>query len=112
MTARMGCYGAGANAGIWVLPPLGAEVAVVFPEGELTGGPIIVGILSTGNVPDGIAADTMVIASGQVLINDGNGGATALPTLQEFNQHTHPTGVGPSSTPTTPATGTSVLKAK
>lgn len=119
VTCRMATVGGGPGQGLWFVPPVGSEVAVLVPDGELESGPMIVGVLSTGSLPDGVAEGVTVIAnSSKVLVHDGNGGAAPLPTLEEFRNHTHGTGVGP-STPTTdpipgvgPITGTAVLEAK
>lgn len=49
---------------------------------------------------------------GTVEIRTAAGVAHPLPTLDEFNAHTHPAPGGATSAPTTPATGTAVLKAQ
>ncbi len=113
LTCRWGVAGGGAGLGIWTVPPVGTEVAVLVPDGEVDFMPTIVGCMSTGSLPNGVAENVIVIAaSSKVLIHDGAGGALPLPTLAEFNQHTHPTGTGPSGVPTQQAVGTTVLEAK
>jgi hypothetical protein len=93
VTARMGLFGMGPNAGIWSVPPVGTEVALMVCDGELEGGVFIVGILSTGNVPDGVAENVIVIAApSKVLIHDGDGGAQ--PLAKADHTHRPPTLVG------------------
>ena len=101
-------------AGVWVVPALGEEVAVLVPDGRFDFMPTIVALLSSNTVPDGTDPTTIVIARGKVLIHDGAGGAAPLPTLSEFNNHTHTSASSgsPTSTPISPATGTTVLEAK
>lgn len=117
LTARLGAVAGGANTGIYAIPPVGTEVAIMIPSGDLNMGPIIVATLSTGGIsnPSGQGpTDTQtVIVNGTVLIHDGSGGAQPLVTKAEFDAHLHPTGVGPSGVPNnSPITGTTVLKAQ
>lgn len=113
LTCRLGSVAGGPAAGVWTVPPVGTEVAIICPNGKLDFQPVIVGILSTGNVPDGVAEGVTVIANGEVLIHDGSGGAAPLPTKAEFDAHTHPTAMGLSGPPSnSPIVGTTVLKAK
>lgn len=68
-------------AGMWTVPALGEEVAVIIPAGRTDFMPTIVCILSSNSVPGGGQGPdptTIVIARGSVLIHDGNGGAQAL----------------------------------
>lgn len=118
ITCRMGSAFGGGGVGAWRVPNVGEEVVVLIPEGDVKYMPIIVASLSTGNLPNGVAENTIVIAEGQVLIHDGNGGAAELVTMAEFRAHTHPDatgGTGPTLDPIPglgPITGTTVLKAK
>lgn len=113
ITCRLGAPGGGPAAGLWAIPPEGSEVVVILPEGELDFMPVIVATLSTGEIPDGVAPNVTVIANGEVLIHDGNGGSEPLVTKSEFDAHVHGTGTGPSGIPSnSPITGTTVLKAK
>ena len=69
-------------AGMWIVPDVGEEVAVVLPAGELAFMPVLVCILAS-SVPcdQGPAPKRVVIARGpgtQVLIHDGAGGAVSL----------------------------------
>lgn len=116
VTARLSGSG-GQNTGLWQIPQIGDEVAVLIPDGEVDFCPIIVGVLSGGQIPNGGGQGpdqtTTVIVNSKVLVHDGAGGAAPLPTKAEFDAHTHPTGVGPSGVPSNaPITGTTVLEAK
>ena len=118
LTCRLGSGFGGAGFGSWKIPNVGDEVAVLIPEGHPDFMPIIVGVLASGSLPDGVAPNVTVIADSQVLIHDGAGGAAELPTMAEFRAHTHTTGVGPSGPTIDPIpgvgaiTGTEALKAK
>lgn len=137
---RLAC-GAGPGLGLWFVPPEGTEVAVLVPQGDLEADPVVVGCLSSGDVPDGLTTSNWVIvvpAGGQLLVHDGSAGsAQALATKADLQahkdwidaaiiQHTHsylpgPGSAAPTATavivaptpPTAPSpSGTSVLKAK
>lgn len=72
ITARLAMAGPG--VGFWYIPPVGTEVAVLLPEGELDNDPMIVGVLSTNAVPATLAADTAVLvvpANLQVVATNG-----------------------------------------
>ncbi len=116
VTARMGVVGGGQGVGIWFVPPVGSEVAVLVPDGELACGPVIVGVLSSGGLPDGVAEGVTVIAnSSKVLIHDGSGGTFPLVTKAAYEAHVHATGTGPSGPPDNaalPTSYTQILEAK
>jgi hypothetical protein len=109
--ARMAVPGSGATTGVWSIPKSGTEVLVIVPMGEYEFMPAIAACYSSGGLPDGVAENVTVIANGEVIIHDGNGGAEPLVTRTEFNNHIHGTGTGPSAPPAA-ITGTTVLKAK
>lgn len=113
VTARLGFGFGGPNIGMYAIPPVGTEVVLLMPSGRLDFMPVVVGMLSTGDLPDGVAENVTVIANGEVLVHDGNGGTEPLVKKSEFDAHMHPTGTGPSGIPSnSPITGTTVLKAK
>jgi hypothetical protein len=107
-----------------MIPPVGAEVVLGVPDGELEGGAVIIACESTGQVPDGLGETAIVIvapAGGQVLVHDG-AAADAVPlatkadvqALRDYVNaqfsgagHTHvaPSGGG-TTTVTTPVGGT------
>lgn len=117
ITARLGSAAGGAGRGLWRIPAVGTEVAVLLPSGELDGDPVILATMSTDAVPDGINetililrndaailieatnGDTTVKASGdvhvtcgagkKVYVRDGASGGEALVTKSEFNAHVH-----------------------
>lgn len=115
-------------AGMWIVPDVGDEVAVILPAGALDFMPIVTCILSHAlPAEQGPAPRRIVIARGpgtEVLIHDGNGGAEPLVKKSEFDGHKHaaPTlvgasyGVGTDPAAQTggaaPVIGTTVLKAK
>jgi hypothetical protein len=60
--------------GVWFVPPIGAEVIVAVPDGELDFSPVIVAVLASGSLPDGLAENQIQIvvpSGGEVLVNDG-----------------------------------------
>lgn len=99
VTARLASSAGGPGRGLWTVPSVGAEVAVLIPDGALDWMPIVVGVLSSGAVPageQGVAADRTIIVDGEVLIHDGAGGAESLvkrSELEAVNEalrvHTH-----------------------
>lgn len=114
VSCRMLAVAGGPNAGIWSVPPVGAEVLIALPNGELGGGGVLIGCLSTGNTPTNTAQNVIVIAAGsKVLIHDGNGGAVPLATkadvqtvVDTYNDHIH---LGGDGSPTSKATVTANL---
>lgn len=63
ITCRLGAAAAGNGWGVWNIPPVGAEVIVTFPDGEMDGmDPVIMRVLSSGNVPSTLDETTLVIA--------------------------------------------------
>lgn len=109
LTCRWGLGGQGP----WTVPAVGDEVVILVPNGQIDFMPVIVGVLSTGVVPEGVAPSVTVISNGTVYVHDGTlAGAESLVKKSEFEAHVHATGVGPSDVPTAPITGTAVLKAK
>lgn len=112
LTCRLGATG-GAGAGVWQIPREGDEVLVAIPAGAVDFMPAIVAVLASGEIPDGVAPGVIVVASDQVLIHDGSGGAEPLVTKSQYDAHTHSSGAGQTSPPDNAATsGTTVLKAK
>lgn len=119
VTCRMSSIAGGPGRGVWMVPSVGSEVAVAFPNGKIDAGGIIIANLSSANLPEGVAEDTIVIVAPNVLVYDtASGDAKALPTMAEFKAHTHPTGTGPSGATIDPIpvvgliTGTTVFKAE
>lgn len=69
VTARLAASAGGPGAGLWRIPPVGTEVVVVVPGGELEGGPVVIGVLSSRNVPNALDKDTLVLAHpGKVIL--------------------------------------------
>lgn len=101
-------------AGMWIVPGIGEEVAVVIPAGRVDFMPLIVALLSSNSVPNGggqgPSPTAIVIARGagtKVYIHDGQGGAEPLVKKSEFDGHTHPPGSFNAPSGGGPVTGTS-----
>lgn len=121
---RLATAAAGAGQGIWTIPNVGDEVAVLVPDGQIDFSPMVVAILSSGDVPNpsgqGPAPNRTIIVNGEVLVHDGSGGAEALVKKSEFDGHTHGSGtyqaggddVTGTSSGAASVTGTTILKAK
>jgi hypothetical protein len=116
-TARLG------GMGLYAIPPVGAEVAVLVPDGEVEMGPVVVA--RTDQAPDGLDGSTFVIqvpAGGELVVHDGAADdAVKLVTWADFENHTHTTAgtgspVGPTKlTPPGPfvdGDGTQALRSK
>ncbi len=122
-------------SGMFIVPDIGEECAVVIPSGRIDFMPLIVALLSSNAVANpidgqGPTPTQIVIARGKVLIHDGSGGANALALKSDidnaktiFDAHVHnvattgtataQTGVAsPTVTPFPAAIGTTVLEAK
>lgn len=119
LMCRLGGLGQGGTHGVWRIPPVGSEVAVLIPNGSLEGGPVLVAVLASGGVPSELDGDTVVIKGpsnvlvigAEVQVRSEGGTAEPLITKSQFDAHVHPTGVGPSGTPDNAATsGTTVIK--
>jgi len=67
LMARLGGLGSGGSYGVWRIPPIGSEVALLL-HGDLDDEAIIVGILSSGGVPAELDADTLVVKSPKIVI--------------------------------------------
>jgi len=119
LTVRVGSVAGGQGLGIWGVPPVGAEVLVAIPDGDLDFEPLIVSFYSTGQMPSDVGPLKIVISApvgGEVYIHDGSGDVSPLVKQAAFDAHIHPTGVGPSDVPTNALPDslsyTEVLKAK
>ncbi len=68
------------RAGMWEVPDVGDEVAILIPAGEIDFQPIVIATLSSGSVPavQGPEPGRILIVKGEVLVHDGTGGAVAL----------------------------------
>lgn len=117
-------------AGMWIVPDVGDEVAVILPAGELDFMPIITCVLAHA-VPttQGPQPGRVVIVSGEVFVHDGTGGAVPLALKSDVDAlathvdgHSHSVAgvtAGAATVPSTPplaaspiAAGTDVLRAK
>ena len=122
VTTVVGTVAGSFGAGVWAVPPVGSEVMVMIPDGDLDFQPTVVALTSSGSLPDGIAINTIVVAAppgGEVLIHDGSGGTEPLVTKSEHESHTHTgllggtgSALASTTTPDSSISGTTVLKAK
>lgn len=100
------------------IPSIGDEVLVILPAGSIDFMPSIVGYLSGQNFPDRTSEsrsvwyspDRIEIIAEEVYISSDGVTGEPLVKRSEFMAHLHPTGTGPSGTPTVTITGTTVLK--
>lgn len=109
---RLGAAAGGVGWGIWAIPGEGTEVEVGIPDGELEMDPVILRILSSGQVPDGLTPQRIIIvapAGGEVLVHDGTANqAVPLAKRSElqavvdiFNDHVHYAGGAITDKPST-----------
>lgn len=114
LTVRVGTVA----GGIWRVPPVGAEVLVAIPDGDIDFQPTICSWYSGGSMPEDVSETTLVIScpsGGRVFIHDGQGGVDQLVTKSAYEAHLHPTGTGPSGQANNaldPNSYTKVLSAK
>jgi hypothetical protein len=68
------------QAGMWIVPRIGEEVAVSIPDGQIDFLPCIIGILSSNEVPtvQGPTPDRMVFERDEIVAHDGEGGAVPV----------------------------------
>lgn len=129
LLCRLGAVAGGPGQGVWAIPPVGSEVAVLIPEGELDADCMIIATLSSGTLPDGLNENVTVIVAkqgGNVLVHDGSANdARPMATKADIDTlttwiaaHVHSGGVLPGdltgvpNAAPPPAIGTMTLKAK
>jgi hypothetical protein len=72
LSCRLGTFAGGPSAGLWRVPAVGDEVAVLLPNGQMDFMPTIVAVLSTGQVPARVGtARTVLVAPDEVEIEGG-----------------------------------------
>lgn len=130
IACRLANFGGGAGQGIYRVPAVGSEVAVGIPGGDPECGGIVLGTLSTAQVPDGVAESRIVVVAPEVLVYDSDDAeakelaykSDVQRIRDELHLHTH-TVICNTDTPTTAVTtstgpavtspdGTEVLKGK
>lgn len=125
LTCRLGSIAGGPGRGVWAIPPVGTEVAVIVPDGQLDFMPLIVATLSTGEVPADLDETTLVmtnnlgdiavIPSGDLKLGSGSATEQALrgnsfqsrfnAFVTDYNTHNHSgAGTSPPSNIATPST--------
>ena len=118
LTVRVGTVAGGGGGGIWKVPPVGAEVLVAIPDGDIDFQPTICSWYSSGQLPSDIGENTLVVScppGGSVYIHDGSGGVDQLVKKSAYEAHLHPSGMGPTGAPdnaAAPTSYTDVLRAK
>ncbi len=129
LMCRLGGLGEGGLRGVWKVPPVGSEVAVILPGGTVESDTLIVAVLSSGGVPPELDEETLVVRGTKVVIicDDAetveirSASGTALPLAtkadvqavvtyvkKQFSTasgHVHATPSGPSTTITEGTTG-------
>lgn len=115
VTARLASAGASPLSGVFRLPEVGDEFLVLLIDGDPTNAVAAVP-LSGVRFPSSIQLATggkLLVVGSQVLVTDATGGGEEpLVKKSEFDGHLHGTGVGNSTDPIAPITGTTVLRAK
>ncbi|MCP3669516.1 MAG: hypothetical protein GY814_03595 [Gammaproteobacteria bacterium] len=114
----------GSGVGVYAVPPVGSEVIVAIPDGEIVFQPTIVGVMAAEG-PDGLDDTTLVIVApsgGNILLHDGDNATESLARKSDMEAlethidgHFHPAPLGPTGKPTVlspVAACTSVLKGK
>lgn len=126
-TCRLGSLAGGPGRGVWAIPPVGTEVAVLVPDGQLDFMPIVIATLASGEVTSDLdetvivmsnnLGDIAVIPSGDVSLGEKGATEQALrgnsfqskfnSFVTTFNTHVHPgvtSGGSSTGTPPSPAT--------
>ncbi len=115
VTARVAAGGGSPLRGVFGLPEIGDEYMVHFVGGDRSNA-IAASPLSGARYPASAQQATggkiLVIGVEVILTNAAGGGEEPLVRKSEFEAHIHGTGTGPSATPTSPITGTTVVKGK
>lgn len=119
---RLGVTGGGPGFGVWAIPRVGTEVAVLIPNGEVDADAMIVATLASGTPPSELTGPEILVLkekavtiraagggdiilrvdSGAHVLADDGSGAVVLPTkadfdglVSTFNTHTHNYNPGP-----------------
>ena len=95
--ARLMSIAGGPGDGVWRVPDVGTIVVVGVPGGELEDGGIILGTLSSGDVPDGVTTGQTVIVAPSVLVYDSAASeakelaykSDVQECVDKFNGHVH-----------------------
>jgi len=77
LLCRLGGLGSGGDGGVWRIPPVGTEVVVVIPSGDIDDDPCIVATLASGGTPGELDEDTLVVKAPKVTII-ATGGAVEI----------------------------------
>jgi hypothetical protein len=112
--ARLGGLGEGGSNGVWRIPPLGSEVAVVVPGGDLDADACIVGVLASGGTPGELDGDTLVVRAPKIVIIADGAVEVGQAGLGPLDGLVHGSAIEPftGQTYTALAATTSTIKAK
>lgn len=67
ITCRLGCDAGALGGGLWRVPPVGAEVIVCMPDGELEHNPTIVKVCSSRDVPARVSDERTILVASDVI---------------------------------------------
>lgn len=73
LLCRLGGFGQGGAQGVWRIPPVGTEVVVGVVDGEVDASPCILAVLASGDVPDELDGDTLVVKAPRVVVIAADG---------------------------------------
>lgn len=114
LLCRLGGLGEGGANGVWRVPPVDSEVAVLVPDGYLENDPILIGVLSSGSVPEELDGETLVVKSPQIVIIADGAVEVGQKGLGPLDGVVHGSGIDPFTGQTYAALNntSSTLKAK
>jgi hypothetical protein len=110
LLCRLGGLGQGGAYGVWRIPPVGSEVAVAVPGGDIGGDTIIVGVLASGGVPDELDEETLVVKAPKVVIIADGAVEVGEAGLVSTDGVVHGTGIDPFTGATYAALGSTSAK--
>ena len=114
LQCRLGALGGGDNYGVWRVPPVGSEVAVLIPNGAFgANDALLVGVVSHAP-PTELDADTLVVKAPKVVIIADGAVEVGQKGLGATDGVVHGSGIDPftGSTYTVLGSTSSRLKAK
>lgn len=83
LTCRLGSSSGGANHGVWKIPPVGTEVAVMFSlNGDIESDAMIVSTLSSGGVPGSLDDTTLLVTNTDDTVVESTEGNILLSATQ------------------------------
>lgn len=95
LLCRLMGHGEGGTNGVWRIPPVGSEVIVGIPAGDIQGDTVLLGVLSSGGVPAELDADTLVVRAPKVVIIADGAVEVGQQGLTAQDGVVHGTGIDP-----------------